>query len=68
MRSAGASSGVMGREQREADQSEVCERAEGDDGDLPRVQVRLLDEEGRRRLVHWLRRGLRREALVSHAV
>jgi len=58
----------MGREQREADQSEVCERAEGDDGYLPRVQVRLLDEESGRRLVHWLRRGLRREALVSHAV
>lgn len=61
-------SSIVVREQREADQSKVGERAEGDDGDLSRVQIRLLDEEGSYRLLHWLGCGRRSGVLVSQAV
>ena len=54
-------------EERTADQSKVGKWTEGDDGNLSRVQICLLNQEGSSRLIYRL--GSRwREVLVSQAV
>ena len=54
-------------EETRADQSKVGKWTEGDDGNLSRVQICLLNQEGSSRLIYRL--GSRwREVLVSQAV